>query len=233
MFDALSEGRIRSGIDEVLHDLYQVPVTENGPRPRIAVTGDYYTRVVPFANNQVYDQIESLGATIWPPPTLSDSFKMSVLRDIHWNLGGNLLKAAENAILYAFMAASEFRVKGAREAKKALKTSPSNYFGLNIWKNASRHIDTRLPAGITAPIATTIDQLDSGADGVLNLMTLNCLFATVVTATLSRALKEHPEIPMLTLIYDGLKKTNEKTRVEAFMDQVWDRFYIRTRPHSK
>ena len=45
MFDALSEGRIRSGIDEVLHDLYQVSVTENGQRPRIAVTGDYYTRL--------------------------------------------------------------------------------------------------------------------------------------------------------------------------------------------
>ena len=233
MFDALSEGRIRSGIDEVLHDLYQVSVTENGQRPRIAVTGDYYTRVVPFANNQVYDQVESLGATIWPPPTLSDSFKMSVLRDIHWNLGSHSLRAAENAILYTLMAASEFRVKGARQARKAIKTSPSNYFGFNIWKNASRYIDTRLPAGITAPIATTIDQLDSGADGVLNLMTLNCLFATVVTATLSRALKEHPEIPMLTLIYDGLKKTNEKTRVEAFMDQVWDHFYIRSRFHSK
>ncbi|MGO9119070.1 MAG: acyl-CoA dehydratase activase [Desulfomonilaceae bacterium] len=233
MFDALSEGRIRSGIDEVLHDLYQVSVTENGQRPRIAVTGDYYTRVVPFANNQVYDQVESLGATIWPPPTLSDSFKMSVLRDIHWNLGSHSLRAAENAIFYTLMAASEFRVKGARQAKKAIKTSPSNYFGFNIWKNASRYIDTRLPAGITAPIATTIDQLDSGADGVLNLMTLNCLFATVVTATLSRALKEHPEIPMLTLIYDGLKKTNEKTRVEAFMDQVWDHFYIRSRFHSK
>ncbi len=231
MFDALSEGRIRSGIDEALHDLYQVSVTEDGQRPMIAVTGDYYTRVVPFANNQVYDQVESLGGTIWPPPTLSDSFKMSVLRDINWNLGSQTLKAAENVIFYALMAATEFRVKGSREARKAIKATPSDYFGFSLWKNASRHIDTRLPSGITAPIATTIDQLDSGADGVLNLMTLNCLFATVITATLSRALKQRRGVPMLTLIYDGLKKTNEKTRVEAFMDQVWDRFYIRSRLH--
>jgi hypothetical protein len=28
---------------------------------------------------------------------------------------------------------------------------------------------------------------------------------------------------MLTLVYDGLKKTNERTRLEAFMEQVWDR----------
>jgi len=59
---------------------------------------------------------------------------------------------------------------------------------------------------------------------VLNLMTLNCAFGTVVTASLLRALKERQGIPMLTLVYDGLKKTNEKTRLEAFMEQVWDRF---------
>jgi len=29
---------------------------------------------------------------------------------------------------------------------------------------------------------------------------------------------------MLTLVYDGLKKTNERTRVEAFMEQVSDHF---------
>ncbi len=55
-------------------------------------------------------------------------------------------------------------------------------------------------------------------------MTLNCSFGTVVTAALSRALRQGHDTPMLTLIYDGLKKTNEKTRLEAFMEQVWDHF---------
>jgi len=233
MFDALSQGRVRQGIDEALHELYQVPKSDTSPRPIVAVTGDYYTRVVPFANNQVYDQVEALGATIWPPPTLSDSFKMSVLRDINRDLrSNNSLGMLGDGIFYIFMAASEFRVKGSLPDKKNFSASISDCLGFGMWKNASRYVDTRLPAGITAPVATTIDQLNSGADGILNLMTLNCLFATVVTATLSRALKERPGISMLTLIYDGLKKTNEKTRVEAFMDQVWDHFNSRTHFHS-
>ena len=229
MFDALSEGRARQGIDEALHELYQVPKSDTSPRPIVAVTGDYYTRVVPFANNQVYDQVEALGATIWPPPTLSDSFKMSVLRDLNRDLRNNdSLRIVGDAIFYLFMAASEFRVKGSLQDKKTFNATVSDYLGFGMWKNASRYVDTRLPAGITAPIATAIEQLNSGADGILNLMTLNCLFATVVTATLSRALKERPGISMLTLIYDGLKKTNEKTRVEAFMDQVWDHFGVKS-----
>ena len=233
MFDALSEGRVRQGIDEALHELYQAPKSDTSPRPIVAVTGDYYTRVVPFANNQVYDQVEALGATIWPPPTLSDSFKMSVLRDLNRNLrNADPLRMLGDGIFYIFMAASEFRVKGSLQDKKNFNATVSDCLGFGMWKNASRYVDIRLPAGITAPVATTIDQLNSGADGILNLMTLNCLFATVVTTTLARALKERPGISMLTLIYDGLKKTNEKTRVEAFMDQVWDHFHSRTHLHS-
>jgi hypothetical protein len=96
--------------------------------------------------------------------------------------------------------------------------------GIGMWKTATSHAHTRLPAGITTPIATTLRDLETGADGVLNLMTFNCSYGTVVTAALIRALKDRPEIPMLTLVYDGLKKTNEKTRIEAFMEQAHDHF---------
>jgi hypothetical protein len=86
--------------------------------------------------------------------------------------------------------------------------------------------------GITAPLAT--DELfDQGADGVLNLMTLNCSYGTVVTAALLRALKKRPGTPLLTLVFDGLKKTNEKTRLEAFMEQVQDRFNSKMRDCGK
>ena len=103
--------------------------------------------------------------------------------------------------------------------------------GVGMWKTASNYADTKLPAGITAPIATTLKDLDAGADGVLNLMTLNCSYGTVVTAALIRALKARPEIPMLTLVYDGLKKTNEKTRIEAFMEQAHE--HLRNRLDQK
>ena len=85
-------------------------------------------------------------------------------------------------------------------------------------------MDPRFPPGIAAPLATALSYIDRGANGVLNLITLNCSYGTVVTAALLRALKELPELPLLTLVYDGLKKTNEKTRLEAFMEQVRDHF---------
>ena len=232
LFDALSKGRIREGIDEVLNDLYAIPVDDAAPRPVIAVTGDYYTRVVPFANNEVYREVEALGATLWFPPTFSDSFKMGALRDFAWSFrNGRSGAAARYGLFDMFMGLSEYKVAGSRTARRVLNR-PTDLSGLGMWKTASNYAHTRLPSGITAPIASALQCLDLGADGVLNLMTLNCAFGTVVTARLLRALKERPGIAMLTLIYDGLKKTNEKTRLEAFMDQVRDHFEskVRDRP---
>ncbi|MBI4964741.1 MAG: hypothetical protein HY913_15795 [Desulfomonile tiedjei] len=224
LFEAISKDRVREGMEEVLHDLGQVRVRDGDPRPVVAVTGDYYTRVVPYANNDVYREIESLGGLLSSPPTFSDCLKMSTLRDLTWSVWSlRSQEALRSGMLYAFMAVSEFKVKGSQAVRQAWST-PLDLSGWSMWKSASHHAHTRLPSGITAPIVTALQQVDDGANGILNLMTLNCSYGTVVTAALSRALKQKPTLPMLTLVYDGLKKTNEKTRLEAFMTQVHDHF---------
>jgi predicted nucleotide-binding protein (sugar kinase/HSP70/actin superfamily) len=224
LFEALCEGNVRQGIEEVVHDLLAIPLRDEAPRPIIAVTGDYYTRVVAYANNDVYKEIESLGGTVWPPPTFSDSLKMATLRDLTWNvLNFRSREAAQKGLFYALLALGELRVKGTASLRR-LFNDPLDLLGRRIWKTASQCAETRLPSGITAPIATVIHQVAAGADGVLNLMTLNCSYGTVVTAALVCALKKSQRVPMLTLVYDGLKKTNERTRIEAFMEQVHDHF---------
>ena len=61
LFEGLSCGRVLQSLEEALQALYALPTDELGPKPEIAVTGDYYTRVVPYANNQVYEEVEALG----------------------------------------------------------------------------------------------------------------------------------------------------------------------------
>ncbi len=227
LFEALKTGNVREGLEQALSGLYMFPIDDHEPRPAIAVTGDYYTRVVPFANNDVYREIEANGGYVWAPPTLSDCFKLGTLRDFVWSLlSGRSRDAARHGLFYTLMTALELNLRVSRTARQVLR-GPMDIMGVGMWKTASNYADTKLPAGITAPIATTLKDLDAGADGVLNLMTLNCSYGTVVTAALIRALKARPEIPMLTLVYDGLKKTNEKTRIEAFMEQAHDHFRSR------
>ncbi len=222
LYESLSRGRVRQGVEEALHELHQFPLDDASPHPLIIVTGDYYTRVVPFANNDVFQEVEANGGVVLTPPTLSDSFKLGTLRDFVWTLlNGRSRDAARHGLLYLLMTILECNVRGSKTARTIVR-GQLDLLGLGMWKTVTRHANTKLPAGITAPLATTLRDLDAGADGVLNLMTLNCSYGTVVTAALMRALKNRPDLPMLTLVYDGLKKTNEKTRIEAFMEQAHD-----------
>jgi len=225
---AIATGRVRLGMEEALDELCHVPTECRQPRPLVAVTGDYYTRVVPFANNDVYREIESLGGTVIPPPTFSDCLKMRTMQNMIWSLLSRRSRgAARNAVLYLMLAASEFKVKGSQLVRRSLG-EPADITGRRMWKRASRELNMLLPAGITAPYATALNYVDHGADGLLNLMTLNCSYGTVVTAALGRVLRGRPDVPMLTLVYDGLQKTNERTRLEAFMEQVHDHFRARS-----
>ena len=59
-----------------------------------------------------------------------------------------------------------------------------------------------------------------GCSGIANLIVLNCLYGTLATAIYKKVQREHNRIPMLNIIYEGLKPTNEKPRIEAFVHQV-------------
>jgi predicted CoA-substrate-specific enzyme activase len=225
VFESLSGGEVFQGLEDALHELHQVPADDDADRPIIAVTGDYYTRIVPYANNEVFREIESLGGTVWAPPTFSDGLKVFYHQEVMKESSAGSLADDFEAVssFYASVVLSELRIKGSPSARRS-PGGPLDPLGRRMRRSAATHMDSRFPPGIAAPLATALSYIDRGADGVLNLITLNCSYGTVVTAALLRALKERPEVPLLTLVYDGLKKTNEKTRLEAFMEQVRDHF---------
>ncbi len=216
----LAMGNTAKGVEEALDKLAALEVKKNSEkRPTIAITGDYYTRIVPYSNNRVFDEIESLGAVILPPPTFTDGVRYFYMKQA---LAPKLQGASQNdnSAFYAQAVLAEAAIKA--EAGKRFPVHEHDPFSSRTLRRVSTYYDTRMPAGIAAPLATLIGQLNTGIDGVLNLITLNCSYGTVVTATLTRALANCKNTPMLTLIYDGQKKTNERTRLEAFMDQAWD-----------
>ncbi len=223
LFRSLSKGNALEGLEAALHEMSQVPVDHHPDRPVIGVTGDYYTRVVSFANNSVYEVIESLGGTVWTPPTFSDGLKVFLLQEISdGTLPAESDQFDEKCSLYVSVLLSEMRIKRLHSAERCRSWTDIDPLGRRMRQRVSEHMDARFPPGITAPFATALSYVDQGADGILNLITLNCSFGTVVTAALARAMKKRSGVPLLTLIYDGLKKTNEKTRLEAFMEQVKD-----------
>jgi hypothetical protein len=87
-------------------------------------------------------------------------------------------------------------------------------------KMASSYVCPDIDPVVTTNLAKAEGYAVRGCSGIANLVVLNCVFGSLATAIYKKVQRERNDIPLLTMIYDGLKQTNEKTRVEAFVHQV-------------
>ncbi len=66
-----------------------------------------------------------------------------------------------------------------------------------------------------------VDMAHDGMSGILHVMPFSCMPGIIVTGIAPRLRQELGGIPWLDITYDGQEKTNIKTRLEAFMHQVF------------
>lgn len=67
----------------------------------------------------------------------------------------------------------------------------------------------------------SIDMAHNGMSGILHVMPFSCMPGIIVTGMASKLRDAIGGIPWLDLTYDGQEKTNVRTRLEAFMHQVF------------
>jgi hypothetical protein len=58
------------------------------------------------------------------------------------------------------------------------------------------------------------------ADGVINVICLNCMLGTVSEAISAQIKRDHGRIPIPTLVFSGSDSPSENTKLEAFVYQV-------------
>ncbi len=218
---AVREERPREGLARAIALLRDVPVDRSQRRMRIGITGDYYTRVCDFANGGIFRDIERLGGVVMLPPTMSEFVKYDAHQlptaAFHHRRWGEL---AQRLVARGAIERRERRVR-ALFADLLDYDIPLDY--RRTRERFARYIDPKLPAGLTGSVAAILEQIAAGADGVLNLITFQCSYGLVIASTLALIRRDHPDLPMLTLIFEGLEPTHNRTRLEAFLERVRER----------
>ena len=69
-------------------------------------------------------------------------------------------------------------------------------------------------------IAKMVDFARQGADGVINVICLNCMLGTVSEAISAQIKRDYDRIPIPTLVFSGTDSPSENTKLEAFVYQV-------------
>jgi len=71
-------------------------------------------------------------------------------------------------------------------------------------------------------IGKTIDLIERGASGIINVMPFGCMPGTITTALLQNISRAY-NVPCISIAYDGTESTTTYLQLEAFMEQAKNR----------
>jgi predicted CoA-substrate-specific enzyme activase len=194
--------------------------TENRKeRPIIGIMGaDYYLRINPFSNNEIFREIEAMGCCVCLPPSFTDYMYLQAIKR------PGITRHTEGFHKYIFNTLrGKVQFWEAKRIEKAFKPGLEYHSDPpieEIMEYATFYADEKLEPCLLLNIGKAVDYARKGFSGIANLIPFCCLVGTIGTSTLKRIRADYNDIPVMSLIYDGLKQTNQKTRLEAFLHQA-------------
>jgi predicted CoA-substrate-specific enzyme activase len=192
--------------------------TKKEDRPIIGIVGEFYTCMNSWSNNYIIREFESLGAEARLGPTTTDYL-------VYFNEvypGSHFSRRKYFSALYYYLRRFPFmhwkgKIEGMMKDGFPDSKIPGVYDMITL---AAPYVTDDIDPVVTVNVAKAKNYAVQGCSGIANLIILNCLFGTLSTAIYRGIQKEHNRIPVLNMIYDGLKQTNAKTRIEAFIHQA-------------
>jgi len=218
LMERILENRPHDGLIEAISFLESVVTDKTKPRIKIGITGDYYTRICDYANSDIFRDIERMGGVVMLPPTMCEFIKYDSYQKPTW-----AFHHRQPANFLQHMISR--RVIRKKEEKIRNLFGDGLDYGIPLEyhravKYLEPYMDMKLPSGLTSSTAAILDQIHSGADGILNLITFHCTYGLILSSVLASIDKDYPDLPKLTLIFEGLKPTHNKMRIEAFMERI-------------
>jgi len=219
----LEAGNFQETFSRAVEALDRIP-TRRESRPIIGIVGEFYTCMNSWSNNDIIKEFESHGAEVKFGPTTTDFlvYFEHAYPQVNWAKGKHV-----TALYYYLRRAWDLgwqrRIEAMLGDDLAEWKIPSVERRIEM---ASPYVSPAIDPTVTINISKAEQYAVQGCSGIANLIVLNCVFGSLATAVYKKVQKERNGIPLLTMIYDGLKQTNAKTRVEAFVHQVnsyWER----------
>lgn len=218
--NGLTHGGFFKALRNSVKNLNAVKLTEkNGTKPKIGVVGDVYTRINQHSNNHLYDRLKDMGFEVWSACSLIDVSFLGIeqLHAEHLRKGNKIKSFFTRALIPGVKLVRWLFVD--RYFPKTIRTPQERNFHA-VKKVANRYADLEIDKALSLNL-NRIEELYLGkADGIINVMCHNCMLGTV-TASLTKSIRnDMDDIPLCTIVYEGLKSTHNVNRLEAFAHQV-------------
>jgi predicted nucleotide-binding protein (sugar kinase/HSP70/actin superfamily) len=194
-----------------------IQVGNGGPRPVVGIVGEIYIRTCRYANEDIIRQLETLGGEVWMPPILE------WILYCNWTARDRVWRRKKYRHFVKLLLTDHVQNRIKKRLETTFKGSLPDWFEPGIeatLRLAAPFIHRSFEGEAVLSVGKTIEFIERGASGVVNVMPFTCMPGTIVHSILKRYREQHHNIPFLNMAYDGQEQTNSGTRIEAFMFQV-------------
>ncbi len=212
------KGDLVEALKKARKDFESIPVREPGSKPVVGIVGEIYIRSNRFANENVVREIEALGGEAWLPPISEWIFYTNYISLQRAWQKRNYKQYFKLYLTNRVQAKLEHELEQVFHGSLRNLKEPSTKETLDM---AHPYLHPSFEGEAILSIGKSMDYYKKGACGLVNVMPFTCMPGTIVNALLKRFREDHDNIPFLNLPFDGQEQTTTKTRLEAFMYQVY------------
>jgi predicted nucleotide-binding protein (sugar kinase/HSP70/actin superfamily) len=205
--------------------LNSVAVDRSVRKPKIGIIGETYVRGNEFSNNFIVRTIEKLGGTAVVPPFsewldyIAHIRRVDSLREKDFNALSIEMLTAVIQKYHEHKMSRPFKKSG----NKLFKESSIK----QLISKGKSYIHDSYRGDPVLSMGRAVEYIEADYDGIVNIIPFHCMPGTAVNAVLEKLQREHNDIPLLKLTFDGQEETNEETRLEAFLHQAYQRMESR------
>lgn len=196
----------------------RVPMDRSVPRPVVAMIGEVFVRLNAYSNRHLVLEVEAAGGQV----TLAGFAEWQY--NSHWNLIENrriLRQRGEQVKAVLTQAWMRRREHVLHHRVAHVLTEPCEPPVARCAAKLRPYYDPALEGEAIPTLERAIESANRGASGILNVLPFSCMPGIIASAMAPRLRRDLGWIPWLDLSFDGQETTNIRTRLEAFMHQVF------------
>ena len=159
-----------------------------------------------------------MGCEVWPPPLFIDEFDFGMRKSISQGLKSK--KFRDLAVKGLLNLKKDFETWKIKKILKVAMDRFSEPAYKTVLEFAAPYISPENNRILLLNVAKMVDFAKRGADGVINVICLNCMLGTVSEAISAQIKRDYDRIPIPTLVFSGKDSSSENTKLEAFVFQV-------------
>jgi len=212
--------QMRRLMSSIAEEFEKVQFDNEVKKPLVGIVGEIYVRSHEFANLNIIDRLEKLGAVCdlaslaeWIYYTNWTRGKKAKRRGQFRNL---LTNVAQNLLQHKI---ETMLAKPLEEKFGKLAESPVGH----VIELARPYMHHSFEGEAILSVGKTVEYYKEGVGGVVNVMPFSCMPSTVVSGLSMQVSADCGDMPILNLSFDGQEDSALTTRLEAFIEQVASR----------